>query len=74
MNKTGLHLEGRVCVDTGIFLSFALVTPSITSRPTRCLRSQGGFDDYGDASSLKMAVVSREYDALVARQLQEQQR
>ncbi|CAN0035496.1 unnamed protein product [Ectocarpus sp. 12 AP-2014] len=34
----------------------------------------GGFDDHRDASSLKMAVVSREYEALVARQLQEQQR
>ncbi|CAM9874380.1 unnamed protein product [Ectocarpus sp. 6 AP-2014] len=38
------------------------------------LYSEGGFDDHGDASSLKMAVVSREYEALVARQLQEQQR
>ncbi|CAM9731448.1 unnamed protein product, partial [Hapterophycus canaliculatus] len=34
----------------------------------------GAFDEEGDPSSLKVAVVSREYEALVARQLQEQQR
>lgn len=35
---------------------------------------QGVFDDRGEADSVKVAVVSREYEALVARQLQEQQR
>lgn len=35
---------------------------------------QGAFGEQGDANSLKVAVVSREYEALVARQLQEQQR
>eukprot|EP00752_Nemacystus_decipiens_P008279 g7402.t1 len=38
------------------------------------LYSEGAFGEQGDASSLKVAVVSREYEALVARQLQEQQR
>lgn len=35
---------------------------------------QGFFDEYGHTDSLKAAVVSREYEALVAKQLQEQQR
>eukprot|EP00903_Cladosiphon_okamuranus_P019223 g17677.t1 len=38
------------------------------------LYSEGAFGEQGDANSLKVAVVSREYEALVARQLQEQQR
>ena len=37
-------------------------------------REQGFFDEHGHADSLKAAVVSREYEALVAKQLQEQQR
>lgn len=37
-------------------------------------RKQGFFDGQGHADSLKAAVVSREYEALVSKQLQEQQR
>ena len=48
--------------------------PSAMLLSLLCRFVQGFFDEQGHAASLKAAVVCREYEALVAKQLQEQQR